>query len=397
MEKERLFSLLSERRQEHLLQYFDGLTVEEKADFARQIRLIDWKMLDFHSECPNGEIAPILPPPKGDFRALGVEQIKNGKVAAVLLAGGQGTRLGSDAPKGTYDIGVTKPLYIFECLFKNLISVNEECRAQVPLLIMTSEKTDEATRAFLKEHAYFGYPADMIRFFVQDTAPCVDEDGKIMLESKGKIATAPNGNGGWFSSLLRTEIPAWLNSLGVEWLNVFAVDNVLQKIADPAFVGATVASGKNCGAKVVKKANPFEKVGVLCLRGGKPDVVEYYEMDENVAQSTDGKGELLYPYGVILNYLFRVEKLQEVAQEKIPVHVVKKKIPYLSQDGTTVCPQTENGYKFETLIVDMVRLMDDCLPFVVEREKEFAPIKNAEGVDSVQSARLLLQKNGVKL
>ncbi len=397
MEKERLFSLLSERRQEHLLQYFDGLTVEEKADFARQIRLIDWKMLDFHSECPKGEIAPILPPPKGDFRALGVEQIKNGKVAAVLLAGGQGTRLGSDAPKGTYDIGVTKPLYIFECLFKNLISVNEECRAQVPLLIMTSEKTDETTRAFLKEHAYFGYPADMIRFFVQDTAPCVDEDGKIMLESKGKIATAPNGNGGWFSSLLRTEIPAWLDSLGVEWLNVFAVDNVLQKIADPAFVGATVASGKNCGAKVVKKANPFEKVGVLCLRGGKPDVVEYYEMDENVAQSTDGKGELLYPYGVILNYLFRVEKLQEVAQEKIPVHVVKKKIPYLSQDGTTVCPQTENGYKFETLIVDMVRLMDDCLPFVVEREKEFAPIKNAEGVDSVQSARLLLQKNGVKL
>ncbi len=184
---------------------------------------------------------------------------------------------------------------------------------------------------------------------------------------------------------------------GVEWFNVFAVDNVLQHIADPAFVGAAILNGTASAAKVVCKANPHEKVGVLCLEDGLPSVIEYYELSEEMANLRAKNGELLYTYGVILNYLFRLDKLEQIAKQKIPVHVVKKKITHVDENGNVVKPETENGYKFETLILDMIRLMGSCLPYEVVREKEFAPIKNQTGVDSVDTARVLLQKNGVEL
>ena len=188
-----------------------------------------------------------------------------------------------------------------------------------------------------------------------------------------------------------------LEKRGIEWLNVFSGDNVLQRIADPVFVGATALSGLPCGAKVVRKSCPEERVGVLCLKGGLPQVVEYYELSEEMANARDGKGNLLYSFGVTLNYLFRLTRLKEIAAREIPVHVVKKKIPCIDEGGNPVFPETENGYKYETLILDMVRLAGSCLPFEVEREKEFAPVKNRTGTDSVESARILLQKNGVKL
>ena len=329
------------------------------------------------------------------FFGIGKEAIAKGKVAAVLLAGGQGTRLGSDAPKGAYDIGLTKPLYIFEQQIKNLLSVVGVCGAAVPLFIMTSGKNDADTRAFFEAHRYFGYPEKYVRFFVQDMAPSVDFNGKILLEGKGRLALSPNGNGGWYSSLKRAD--ADRDFPAIEWYNVYSVDNVLQRMADPVFVGATIASGKMCGAKVVCKNAPGEKVGVLCLEDGAPSVIEYYELTPEMAEMRDEKGDLRYIYGVILNYLFSAKRLSEIAQARIPVHVVKKKIPYLGENGMLVKPEKENGYKFETLILDMVKLAGSCLPFEVEREKEFAPIKNKTGTDSVESARELLKKNGVQL
>ena len=394
--------------QEQILRYWGELNESEKKSLEAQVRGTDWSVLENLAHPENlsgkGKIEPIsglrakeIEARREEFFALGKEAIKKGKVSAVLLAGGQGTRLGTDAPKGTFDIGITRPLYIFQQQIENLLEVTNECGAYVPLYVMTSEKNNDETVAFWRERNYFGYPAQYVRFFKQDMAPAVDFSGKVILEGKANIALSPNGNGGWYSSLARCGLLSEIRARGIEWLNAFAVDNVLQRIADPVFVGACIAEGVNCGSKVVCKAEPHEKVGVLCLEDGKPNIIEYYELTEEMANARDEKGDLQYIYGVILNYLFRLEKLDEVADAKIPVHVVKKKVPYLSEAGELVKPQTENGYKFETLILDMIKLMETCLPFEVVREREFAPIKNRTGVDSVETARELLQKNGIVL
>lgn len=399
---------LSAIGQEQLLSFYGELSEEEKEKLLSQIEKTDFSVLDNLAHPENlsgsGTITPIdglkirdIAPRKDEFFAVGSKAIKEGKVAAVLLAGGQGTRLGSSAPKGCYDIGITHPLYIFEQQIKNLLEVTSACGAFVPLYIMTSEKNNVETVAFFKEHSYFGYPAEYVKFFIQDMAPAVDFNGKVYLEEKYSIALSPNGNGGWFSSLARSGLLEDMLSRGVEWVNCYAVDNVLQRIADPCFIGATILSGKNCGAKVVCKAEPHEKVGVLCLQDGTPNIIEYYELTEEMANMRDSNGELSYIYGVILNYLFSMDRLKKIANERIPVHIVNKKIPYITETGEHVAPTTENGHKFETLILDMVRLMGSCLPYEVVREKEFAPIKNKTGVDSVESARELLKKNGVVL
>ena len=188
-----------------------------------------------------------------------------------------------------------------------------------------------------------------------------------------------------------------IHDRGIEWLNVFAVDNVLQRIADPGFIGAVIKSGLQSGGKVVSKASPDEKVGVLCLEDGMPSIVEYYEMTEEMRTLLNENGELAYKYGVILNYLFNVAKLEEICDKKLPVHIVDKKIPFMNDNGEYVIPTEPNGQKFETLVLDMVHMQDSCLAYEVVREKEFAPVKNATGVDSVDSARELLKANGVNI
>ena len=334
---------------------------------------------------------------RDEFEKAGIEAIQSGKTAAVLLAGGQGTRLGFDHPKGTYPIGVTTDLTIFECLFKNLRETVEKAGAPFYFFIMTSRINDRETREFFEAHDYFGYPKEYVRFFIQDMAPCTDFDGRVLLAEKGHIALSPNGNGGWYHSLKTAGLDRILFENGVEYLSCFAVDNVLQRINDPAFVGATVLSGCDVGAKVIRKANPTERVGVLCAKNGHPSIVEYYEITEEMKTLRDENGDLLYNFGVILNYLFKVSKLEEVFQKKMPVHIAKKKIPYVNADGETVHPEEPNGNKYELLVLDMIELMDSCLPYEIVREKEFAPVKNPTGTDSVESARALLEKNGVVL
>ncbi len=409
MNYEQAKALLQEKGQEQLLAYYDELDANGKTKLLDTIENIGW---DFEEALKNPvdmsgkgrDIKPIkglrlaeIEKNREKYETLGVEAVKAGKVAAVLLAGGMGTRLGVDGPKGAYDIGVTKPLYIFEQQMKNLATVNQKCGVFVPLYIMTSDKNHAQTTAFWKEHGYFGYPESEVKFFKQDMAPAVDFNGKIFLETKDTPALSPNGNGGWFTSMQRAGLVDDLKKRGVEWLNIYAVDNVLQRIADPVFVGATIDSGVNCGAKVICKMNPYEKVGVLCMDGNKPDIIEYYELTEEMANQKDENGDLAYLYGAIMNYLFRLSKLEEIANNKIPVHIVQKKIECLCEDGVTRKPEKENGKKFETLVVDLIKPMGSVLPFEVVREKEFAPIKNKTGVDSVESARELLKGNGVEL
>lgn len=399
-------NLLKKYGQEHVLRFYDELDENGQRSLLKQVEEIDFEMLGAigAKQQGKGKISPLgaveideINERKEEFVEEGLKAIREGKVGAILLAGGMGTRLGFDQPKGTFDIGKTRHLYIFECLINNLLEVCDMAGCFVPLYIMTSEKNHKATYEFFEEHNYFGYPAEDVHFFMQDMAPAVDYNGKLLLEEKGRLATSPNGNGGWFSSLHKSGLLDDIHARGVEWLNIFAVDNVLQKIADPAFIGATLLSGKESGSKVVRKVAPEERVGVMCQEDGKPSIVEYYEMTEEMVTQRDEQGELLYRFGVILNYLFRVDLLEEIMLNRMNVHVVEKKIPYIDEKGTFVKPEKPNGYKFETLILDMIHMLDSNLVYEVVREKEFAPIKNLHGTDSVDSARELLEANGVEL
>lgn len=372
----------------------------------KQIDEMDWSVLDMihNKEQKRGSFSPLgamelgeIAARKEEFQRIGIEAIRNYKIGAILLAGGQGTRLGFDKAKGMYNIGENRELYIFEQLIENLKVVTRQADTWVPLYIMTSDKNDAQTREFFDEHDYFGYNKDFIKFFVQEMVPAVDFDGNVLMESEDSLAMSPNGNGGWFKSLVKAGLDKDLKDKGVEWLNVFAVDNVLQQIADPTFVGATIDSGCVSGAKVVRKVDPYERVGALCLEDNKPSIIEYYELTPEMAEATNENGSLLYGFGVILNYIFRVDKLFAIEKKNLPLHVVEKKVPYLDENGKLIKPESPNAYKFETLILDMIYMMDDCLSFEVDREKEFAPVKNATGVDSVESARALLEKNGVVL
>ena len=248
-----------------------------------------------------------------------------------------------------------------------------------------------------QRYQYFGYDPAYIHFFKQDMAPSVDYNGKVMLEAKDRISLSPNGNGGWFSSLCRAGYLKEMQEKGIEWLSVFSVDNVLQRINDPVYVGAVIASGCDCGGKVVRKVSPEERVGVLCKEDGKPAIVEYYEMTDDMRNLRDENGNLLYNFGVTLNYLFRLKRLEDIRSQKLPIHIVEKKIPCLDENGKEVKPEAPNGYKFEDLVLDMIHMMDSCLPYEVVRENEFAPVKNKEGADSVDTARELLKKNGVQI
>ena len=380
----------------------------QQTGLLNQIEALDLSLLDLIKdgvkEVPKGKLAPLgavtldeIKEKKDTYKKRGLEAIRQCQVGAVLLAGGQGTRLGLDKPKGMLNVGIHKELYLFEQLVNNLMEVVKEADAWVPLFVMTSEKNNADTVAFFKEKDYFGYNKDYVFFFVQEMAPSVGYDGKILMEAKDRLSTSPNGNGGWFSSLVKAGLLDKINELGVKFLNVFAVDNVLQKMADPVFVGATLEAGAVCGSKVVAKADPNERVGVLCLEDGRPSIVEYYEMTDEIIHSRDDKGNLLYNYGVILNYLFDVKTLTDILNRSMPTHVVEKKIPYINEKAELVKPKEPNGYKFETLVLDMIHMMDNCLSFEVEREHEFAPIKNATGVDSLESARKLMEKNGIEL
>lgn len=396
--------LLREHGQEHVLRFYGELSDGEKQTLLGQIASIDWRIFEVLSASDvmanRGKFEPLgaltveeIAERKQEFELAGTNALAAQKVGAVLLAGGQGTRLGLDKPKGMLNVGVNKTLYLFEAHIKWLLHIKDICGKFVPLYVMTSDINNADTVAFFKEHDYFGYDKNYIKFFIQEMTPAVDYNGKIYMAEKGRIALSPNGNGGWFRSMIRAGLVDDMKEKGIEYLSAFSVDNVLQKINDPAFVGATVLSGVDIGAKVVRKADEREKVGVLCLEDGKPSIVEYYEMTDEMAELKDENGRLAYAFGVILNYMFKLDKLIELAGKDMPLHIVKKKIPYIDENGEKISPDEPNGYKFETLILDMVHLMDSCLSYEVVREKEFAPIKNRTGVDSLESARELMKLN----
>lgn len=402
------YKKLENNSQLHVLKFYDKLSDNEKKELLNQIELTDFSVIQSISNrdlvVNKGSITPIdamelseIEINRDEFYRIGTDAIKSGKVGAVLLAGGMGTRLGSDDPKGMYNIGVTKDVYIFERIISNLLDIVTETDTWIHLFIMTSDKNHEKTVRFITDNNFFGYEEDFIHFFRQEMAPASDYNGKVYMESRSCIASSPNGNGGWYSSMTAMGMSDIVKAAGIEWLNVFAVDNVLQRIADPCFVGATIAKKCSVGAKVVRKNAPDEKVGVMCLENGSPSIVEYYELTDAMMNEKNEKGNPAYNFGVILNYLFSVSKLDKIIENEMPIHIVEKKIPYMDENENYINPEEPNGYKFETLILDMIHLMGNCLPFEVIREKEFAPIKNKTGIDSVESARELCRINGIEL
>lgn len=391
--------------QPQLAAYIEGLEPAHRQKLEAQIAQLDLSFLQQDSmEEARGAFSPLsatrldeIAQNRAEFERIGAEAIREGKVGAVLLAGGQGSRLGFEHPKGMFNIGVKRQLFIFECLIRNLREVVDQCGAWVPLFIMTSADNHEETEAFFIEQKFFGYNRDYVWFFEQEQLPVIDTEGRLLLSEQGKVLTAPNGNGGWYASMAHTGMLDIIRDKQITWMNVFAVDNVLQRIADPCFIGAVIASGKVSGAKVVAKAAPDEKVGVLCLEDGKPSIVEYFEMTEEMRTRREPDGTLSYNYGVILNYLFRVDQLDRTLTVQLPLHRAFKKIRHMTPAGEIITPEQPNAYKFETLALDMVKLQENCLAFEVDRSREFAPVKNKTGVDSVDSARALLTQNGIEL
>lgn len=403
--KQRICERLAALGQSHIIQHLEQLDAAEQAAMLRQIDALDFSVLD--PECADekrGMFAPLyattleeIDQNRSRFTEVGLDAIRSGKVGAVLLSGGQGTRLGCTHAKGMVNIGISRELFIFECLIQNLKRVTDQAGVYVPFFIMTSAANHDETVNFFEEKNYFGYSKAHIRFFQQEQLPTVDTNGKLMLSEPGVISTAPNGNGGWYASMENTGILRELRNSQIEWLNVFAVDNVLQSIADPCFIGAVIESGSVSGAKVVAKTSPDEKVGVLCLENGRPSIVEYYEMTEEMRTRHEPDGTLSYRFGVILNYLFRTDQLEKTLSYKLPLHKALKQIRYMDEEGRIVDPEQPNAYKFETLALDLVKLQPNCLAYEVAREKEFAPIKNKKGDDSVDTARELLRRNGIVL
>ncbi len=407
MNQNEMIQWLTTVGQGHLAAHYLTLNAAEQAAFLQQAAALDLTIPAYATGEGNnvrGTFSPLQAVTAEEARedrafheALGLAAIRRGEVAAVLLAGGQGTRLGYDAPKGFFNVGITREISLFSLHFANIAGHAAAAGRSIPFLIMTSKFNHEQTADFLRQHDYFGYPAEDVLLFPQEMAVCTDFEGKILLSQRGVIAESPNGNGGWFGSIEKAGLLPELQRRGVKWLNVFSVDNALQQIADPGFIGAVLAKGFESGAKVVAKASPDERVGVLCLEDGRPSIVEYYEATEEMRTLRDRDGSLQYRYGVILNYLFSMERLLAVRETRLPLHRAAKKISYLNDRGEIVTPTEPNGYKYETLALDMVRLQNSCLPYEVLREAEFAPIKNKEGADSPATARALLERAGFAL
>ena len=400
-----LFEQMKAQEQEQVLRFWDELPEESKERLAQQVGRIDFDMIRASMKQVSQAIGSVITPlhtvtteeqkeEEDRDRQIGNEIIRKGQVAALVLAGGQGSRLGYDGPKGTLKVGITQDIYLFGILLSNMVSNMVAAGRKEPLhfLVMTSDQNHEATVRFFEEKDYFGYPKDYIHFFRQDMAPALSHEGKILLEDKDRITLAPNGNGGWFSSMQRCGLLDLLRKDGVEWINVFSVDNVLQNIADPVFLGAAVSRGVYAGSKVIAKVSPDEKVGAICYRNGRPSVVEYSELTEEMRNARNEEGEYLYHYGVTLNYIFHLEETEKAAKNQLPIHKANKKIPCIDETGLPVKPLEPNAYKLEYFIFDILEAFDEVLSLECVREDEFAPIKNKEGADSLDTARALLAK-----
>lgn len=396
---------LAKYGQEQLLDEYNRLTdKKEKQDFLDSILTIDFNQVktlyENSKEKPSfmdSKIEPIDYTDKSKlskeeyekYKAIGEKKIKEGKLAVVTMAGGQGTRLGHSGPKGTYDLGLDTHKSIFEILTDTLNEARKKYEVDIPWYIMTSEENNKPTVEFFKQHNFFGYPEKCVTFFKQGKLPMLSTDGKILIDENGKIKEAADGHGGIFQSMLRDGVIYDMKARGIEWVFIGGVDNVLVKPVDAVLIGLAEDKNVLAAGKSLVKANPQEKVGIFCKRNGKPSVIEYSEITPEMAAETNENGELKYGESHILCNLFNIKAIEKISQMNLPYHIAFKKAKYIDNNGNLVVPDKPNAYKFESFLFDAFESLDDLAIMRVKREEEFAPVKNAEGVDSPETARKL--------
>ncbi|GAC76124.1 UDP-N-acetylglucosamine pyrophosphorylase [Moesziomyces antarcticus T-34] len=436
--------------QSHLFAFWDKLNADEQAQLAQQLDELDVERVNqvFHTaikadeEARAGKSHDVQPPPPSSvvntihgeadpakvehFRTVGLDAIARGQVGVLLMAGGQGTRLGSTAPKGCYDIGLPSHKSLFQIQAERILrlqhlaaqhahssasgsSNGDSAAVVIPWYIMTSGPTRRDTEAFFAEHKYFGLQKENIIFFEQGTLPCLSLEGKILLDSTSRVATAPDGNGGLYRAL-RTPynkgqphtVISDLEKRGIKYLHAYGVDNCLVKVGDPIFLGVCLEQGVQAGVKVVKKENPKESVGVVALRDGKFGVVEYSEIPESLSEARDANGELSFRAANIVNHFYTTKFLADdvpAFEPEMAFHIARKKIPTVDlATGSPVKPSTPNGMKLELFVFDVFPFCGDKLAVhEVARPEEFSPLKNAKGtgVDDQDTSRrdLLAQQS----
>ncbi len=397
--------------QPHLFRFWSSLSDDEKRALVAQVESINlneigtlWQSAPAESDAaladkasaPSSLIPATIrtddPQRFAQAEATGWQALAEGRVGAILVAGGEGTRLGFPHPKGQYPIGPVSKKSLFQWLAEQLLAVSQRAGVPIPYYIMTSDATHEETVAFFREHHYFGLNADHVRFFRQGNMPAVDQkSGHLLLGEKHRVAVSPDGHGGLLAAFDRAGLFDDVLQRGVEYLFYHQVDNPLARVCDPAFIGFHRLHNAEVSTKIVAKEDPAEKVGLLVEVDGRHRIIEYIDVPPHIAQQTDQSGKLRLRCGNIAVHLFNATFLQRVARENggLPYHRSSKPVPYVDESGTLAQPTSSNAFKFEKFIFDILPATERALAMEIVRDDEFVPLKNREGQfspDHVRSA-----------
>ena len=396
--------------QGHVFRFWDSLGEAARNALVAQARRIDLAALRRTHEHTRQLAAPgtrkLAPAPieqlpsrggSAERRAAaakrGEELLRAGRVGVMVVAGGQGTRLGFEGPKGLFPLGPVSGRTLFQLHAEKLRGARRRHRVAIPWYVMTSPATDAVTRTFFERHASFGIPREDVMFLCQAMAPALDFEGRLMLEAPDRIAESPNGHGGAFQALADSGALDDMERRGISTLSYFQVDNPMIRLADPLFLGLHDLEQAEMSCKVVRKLDPMEKVGVVARVDDRIQIVEYTEIDDAHRDARDAAGELVYWAGSIAIHAIEVGFARRVAAQAdavLPYHASAKKIPCVDASGRAIAPQRPNGHKLERFLFDALPAARRVAVLEVERAEEYAPVKNAEGADSPASARAAL-------
>ena len=395
---------LQSHGQDHLLKWWERFDDEQRRNLLRELESINLEELctlharrEQQDSLPQRERIQPLPRPnlKGgpDWWEAGNEAMEEGRVAYLVVAGGQGTRLGFDQPKGMFPIGPISKKPLFQIHVEKVLELHRRYGVRIPFLVMTSPATDEATRLYFKRKNYFRLPPQDVWFFCQGTMPAVDlETGRLLLEAPGHLCLSPNGHGGTITGLAESGLLDQLGDLGIDTIYYFQVDNPLVHLADLEFIGRHRELKAEVSSKVLPKTGPMEKVGNFLLVDGRCSMIEYSDLPDDWAQETDDSGQLKFWAGNPAIHLFDVEFLRKITEQadRLPWHLARKKVPYLDENGQLVQPEQENALKFERFIFDALPHAERWAILPTAREDEFGPVKNKDGTDSPATAQQMM-------